>query len=216
MNDIESSLRLSLVETCVAMQKKRLCKGTSGNVSMRVDDGLLISPTGIAYEELSPEQIVHMRWDGSFDGDILPSSEWRFHRDILKTRDDLNAVVHTHSPNATAVSILERDIPPIHYQIAAAGGPNIRCAGYATFGTQELADLALAALEGRRACLLAHHGVIAAHINLAKALSLAEIVEELSSLYLRCLPMGEPPAISDEAIAVVIEKHRTYGQQKSS
>jgi L-fuculose-phosphate aldolase len=210
----EMELRRSLVETCRGMQQKGLAKGTSGNVSVRVADGFLISPTGVSYGTLEPEQVVRMRWDGSFDGDMLPSSEWRFHRDILDRRADLNAIVHTHSMNATAVSILGHEIPPIHYRIAAAGGPNIRCAGYATFGTQQLADLAVAAMEGRRACLLAHHGAIAAHASLAGALSVAEVVEELATLYLLCLPIGNPPRLSPEAIAEVIEKHKTYGQQK--
>lgn len=209
----ESDLRRLLVETCQAMQRNGLVKGTSGNVSVRVEDGFLISPTGVAYEKMRPEQVVRMRWDGTFDGSTAPSSEWRFHRDILKARDDLNAIVHTHSMNAAAVSILGREIPPIHYRIAAAGGPNIRCAGYATFGTQALADMAVAAMEGRRACLLAHHGVIAAHSTLAGALNVAEIVEELATLYLLCLPMGEPPCLSSEEIAEVIERHKTYGQQ---
>jgi L-fuculose-phosphate aldolase len=197
------------------MQRSGLIKGTSGNISVRAGDGFLISPTGVPYEVLTPDQIVPMHWDGTFDGEVLPSSEWRFHRDILQSRSDLNAVVHTHSPQATAVSILGHAIPPIHYRIAAAGGPDIRCAGYATFGTQELADLALKALEGRRACLLAHHGVIAAHVTLGQAMALAETVEELATLYLLCLPMGAPPQLSPEAIAEVIDKHRTYGQQKA-
>lgn len=213
MSHNEPDLRRLLVETCRAMQSKGLVKGTSGNVSVRLEDGFLISPTGIAYEKLRPEQVVKMRWDGTFDGPTAPSSEWRFHRDILKARDDLNAIVHTHSMHAAAVSILGHEIPPIHYRIAAVGGPNIRCAGYATFGTQALADLAVAAMEGRRACLLAHHGVIAAHSSLAGALNVAEIVEELATLYLLCLPMGTPPSLSPEAIAEVIERHKTYGQQ---
>ncbi len=209
----EPDLRRSVVETCQAMQRKGLVKGTSGNVSVRIDGGFLISPTGVSYETLEPGQVVRMRWDGTAEGCMTPSSEWRFHRDILKLRADLNAVVHTHSMHATAVSVLGREIPPIHYRIAAAGGPNIRCAGYAMFGTQELADLAVAAMEGRRACLLAHHGVIAAHSSLAGALNVAEIIEELAALYLLCLPMGTPPQLSTEAIAEVIERHKTYGQQ---
>lgn len=216
MRKEEAELRSALVEACRTMLRRGLIKGTSGNISVRTGNGLLISPTGIPYDVLSADQIVAMRWDGSFDGDVLPSSEWRFHRDILRSRADLNAVVHTHSPQATAVSVLGRSIPPIHYRIAAAGGPDIRCSGYATFGTQELADMALKALEGRRACLLAHHGVIAAHASLQQAMALAETVEELATLYLLCLPMGEPPQLAPEAIAEVIEKHHTYGQQKAS
>lgn len=196
------------------MQQQGLILGTAGNISVRVDDGLLLTPTGIAYDDLVPEQIVQMNWDGTFAGDVLPTSEWRFHRDILAARSDLNAVVHTHSRNATAVSILNRDIPPIHYMIAAAGGASIRCSGYATFGTQELSDLALAALSGRRACLLAHHGVIAAHASLDEALTLAQTVEELAALYLACLGTGEVPVLGQSEIDVVVQKYESYGQQK--
>lgn len=212
--DQEAQQRQDLVATCRAMLDKGLATGTSGNISTRSGDGFLISPTGIAYDALGPEQVVRMRWDGSFDGDILPSSEWRFHADILRSRPELNAVVHTHSPRATAVSILGRDIPAIHYRIAAAGGADIRCTPYATFGTQELADLAVAAIQGRRACLLGHHGVIAAHATLAGALALAETVEELADLYLMCLPMGAPPVLTSEQMDEVLEKFRTYGQQR--
>jgi L-fuculose-phosphate aldolase len=210
----DEELRCSLVEACREMERRGLTKGTAGNISVRAEEGFLISPTGVFYDVMKPKQVVAMRWDGTFDGDMLPSSEWRFHRDILRRRSDLNAVVHTHSPRATAVSILGHAIPPIHYRIAAAGGPDIKCAGYATFGSQELADLAVAALEGRRACLLSHHGVIAAHSSIGAALRLAETVEELATLYLLCLPMGQPPQLSAEAIAEVIEKHKTYGQQR--
>lgn len=212
--DKEARQRQDLVATCRAMQAKGLATGTSGNISTRSGDGFLISPTGIAYDALGPEQVVRMRWDGSFDGDILPSSEWRFHADILRSRPELNAVVHTHSPRATAVSILRRDIPAIHYRIAATGGADIRCTPYATFGTQELADLAVAAMQGRRACLLGHHGVIAAHATLAGALGLAETVEELADLYLMCLPMGEPPVLTSDQMEEVLKKFLTYGQQR--
>lgn len=212
--DQEAGQRQELVATCRAVQAKGLVSGTSGNISTRSGDGFLISPTGIAYDALGPEQVVRMRWDGSFDGDTLPSSEWRFHADILRSRPDLNAVVHTHSPRATAVSILGRDIPAIHYRIAAAGGADIRCTRYATFGTQELADLAVAAMQGRRACLLGHHGVIAAHATLTGALGLAETVEELADLYLMCLPMGEPPVLTSDQMDEVLKKFQTYGQQR--
>jgi L-fuculose-phosphate aldolase len=183
---------------------------------VRAGDGFLVSPTGIGYRTMKPEQVVRMSWSGEFGGPVLPSSEWRFHRDILADRPELNAVVHTHSPHATAVSILGRGIPAVHYRIAALGGPDIRCAPYALFGTQALADLAVEAMRGRRACLLAHHGAIAAHATLAGALQMAEIVEELARLYLLCLPVGPPPVLSPEAIADVIERHRTYGQQPAT
>ncbi|MBN8942448.1 MAG: L-fuculose-phosphate aldolase [Rhizobiales bacterium] len=209
----EHALRTELIEACRSMNRLGINKGTSGNISVRHGDGLLISPTGIAYDKLVPEHVVAMNWDGSYSGDVLPSSEWRFHRDILRARPDLGAVVHTHSTHATSVSILGRDIPAIHYAIAAAGGPNIRCAPYEIFGSQELADGVVKALDGRRACLMAHHGVIAAHVSIARALALAVTVEELAQQYLLCLPFGEPPVLSDRQVAAVLEKFKTYGQQ---
>ncbi len=209
----DTALRRELIEACRSMNSLGINRGTAGNISVRHGDGLLISPTGIPYDRLEPGHVVAMRWDGSFDGDVLPSSEWRFHRDILRARPDLNAVVHTHSTHATAVSILGRDIPAIHYAIAAAGGPSIRCAPYAIFGSQALADAVLTALDGRRACLMAHHGVIAAHASIAQALALAVTVESLAQQYLLCLPLGEPPRLSDAEIAEVLEKFKTYGQQ---
>ena len=213
MNNNDLSIRTSIVEALQSMARLGINKGTSGNVSVRGENGFYVSPTGLAYAGMKPEHIVFMNWDGTFEGDVLPSSEWRFHRDILAERKELNAVVHTHSTNATAVSILGHDIPAIHYVIAAAGGNNIRCAKYETFGTAELGDAILKAMKGRRACLLAHHGTIAAGANLAKAMSLSVTVEEMASLYLACLQHGTPPILSDEEMERVIEKFKTYGQQ---
>lgn len=212
-NADEKVLRAELVETCREMARRGLTRGTSGNVGVRSGDGFLVSPTGVPYAELHPEQVVRMAFDGSHQGEFLPSSEWRFHRDILAARSDLHAVVHTHSTHATALAVMGRDIPAIHYEIAAAGGPTIRCAPYATFGTEALARGVLSALEGRRACLLAHHGVVAAGADLGSALSLAETIEELARLYLLCLPAGEPPVLPDAEIAAVIERYRSYGRQ---
>lgn len=213
MTPEERALRSGIVEGCLSMSRLGINKGTAGNISARCDDGLLITPTGVAYERLTPEMIVRMRWDASYDGDLLPSSEWRFHRDILQARPELNAVVHTHSTFATAVSILGRDIPAIHYMIASSGADRIRCAPYEVFGSEALAQRALEALEGRRACLLEHHGVIAAHASIERALALAVTVEELAHQYLTLLPLGEPPVLSSEQIAAVLDKFRTYGQQ---
>lgn len=212
------ALREAVVKTCRGMGPSGLAKGTAGNVSVRHGAGFLISPTGVPCERLLPEMVVPVHWDGSFEGPLLPSSEWRFHRDILAQRQEFNAIVHTHSMHATALAILGRGIPAIHYHIAAAGGPDIRCARYATFGEQALSDHALAALQGRKACLLEHHGVIAAEHTLERALSLAVTVEELAQQYLLCLqasPTREPPVLSDEEIARVLEKFRTYGQPRS-
>jgi L-fuculose-phosphate aldolase len=216
MTSEELALRKEIIESCRSMNRLGINKGTAGNISVRHGDGFLISPTGVPYDKLEPEHVVAMRWDATFEGDVLPSSEWRFHRDILQARPDLKSVVHTHSTYATSVSILGKDIPAIHYAIAATGGSTIRCAPYEIFGSQELADQVVKALEGRRACLMAHHGVIAAHVSVARALALAVTVEELAHQYLLCLPFGEPPVLSDEQIAAVLEKFKTYGQQSST
>lgn len=209
----ERELRTELLAACLSMSQLGLSKGTSGNISVRCGDGFLISPTGVAYDKIRPEQVVMMHWDASYSGEVLPSSEWRFHRDILLARPELNAVVHTHSAHATAVSMLHRDIPAIHYMIADAGGPDIRCAPYRIFGSQELAEVVVTALQDRRACLMAHHGVVAAHVSIARALALAVTVEELACQYLLCLQFGEPPVLSDAQMADVLEKFKTYGQQ---
>lgn len=211
--DGDLAARNAVIAACRDMNRLGLNSGTSGNVGLRHADGFLVSPTGMDYATLEPHHVVQMGWDGSFAGDVAPSSEWRFHRDILAARPDLEAVVHTHAKFATAVAILGRDLPAIHYMIAAAGGATIRCAPYATFGTPELAAHVVEALEGRRACLLAHHGVITAGATLKAALSLAVIVEELAQQYLLLLPLGEPPVLPDDEMARVVAKFATYGQQ---
>ncbi|QCO57253.1 class II aldolase (plasmid) [Pseudorhodobacter turbinis] len=216
MTSKELALRTELIEACRSMNSLGINKGTSGNISVRYGDGFLISPTGISYDKLTPEHVVAMGWDATYTGDVMPSSEWRFHRDILQTRPDMNAVVHTHSTHATALSILGRDIPAIHYLIASAGGSDIRCAPYEIFGSQELANSVLLALEGRRACLLAHHGVITGHVSIARALSLAVTVEELAHQYVMCLPLGEPSIMSESQVADVLVKFKNYGQQVES
>jgi L-fuculose-phosphate aldolase len=175
-------------------------------------DGFLISPSGVAYADLEPDMVVKLAWDGQFEGALLPSTEWHLHRQLFLARPELNAIVHTHSPHATAVASLCRDIPAIHYSIAAAGGPSIRCAAYATYGTPALAENVVAAMDARKACLLAHHGVVVAETNLTAALSLAQIVEDLGRYYLLGLPAGQRPVLSDQEIADVIERNRSYGQ----
>jgi L-fuculose-phosphate aldolase len=166
------------------------------------------------YDALRPEDLVLMRFDGGHEGPRLPSSEWRFHRDILASRPEVNAVLHTHSLHSTALSCLRRGIPSFHYMVAMAGGSDIRCAPYATFGTEELSRHAIAALEGRKACLLANHGLIAVGTDLAGAFKLAIEVETLAAMYLRALQVGEPMLLDGAEMAVVLEKFRTYGQQK--
>ena len=211
----EDALRAEIVKACQGLSQLGLARGTAGNVSARARDGFLISPTGVPYDRLEPEMIVPMRMDGSFTGALKPSSEWRFHRNILAARADLDAIVHTHSPHATAVAIMDLDIPAIHYAIAAAGGATIRCAPYATFGTQALADNAITALEGRRACLLSHHGAIACGATPARALELAVLVEEMAQLLILSRSLGHALPLDDAEMARVRERYKTYGQQPS-
>lgn len=205
--------RRAMIAACRDMNRLGINQGTSGNISVRVDGGFLVTPTGVPYDKLAPELMVLMTADGRFKGDVLPSSEWRFHRDILARRPDANAVVHCHAMFSTTLAILHKEIPPIHYMIAAAGGPSIRCAPYATYGTQELSDHALAALEDRKACLLANHGMIALGPTLARAMWLAVEVETLAAQYWRALQAGKPKLLSAAEIATVMGKFGSYGQQ---
>lgn len=209
MTDVR--LRHDLINTALALGRLGLNKGTAGNVSVRSGDGFLITPSGIAAEHLSAGDIVFMDFDGFVRGDRAPSSEWRFHFEILKNRPELGAVVHTHAPYCTTLAVLRRPIPAFHYMVAVAGGTDIRCAPYATFGTEELCANAVAALDGRKACLLAHHGMIAAGATLERALKLAVEVEDLARVYWQALQIGEPPILDDAEMARVLEKFKTYG-----
>jgi L-fuculose-phosphate aldolase len=210
----ERALRERIIATAIEMNARGLNRGKSGNVSARIGTGFLVTPTGLAYESMRPEDIVAMAQDGTPRGSRLPSSEWRFHRDIYVARPEVAGIVHAHSPFATTLACLARGIPAFHYMIAVAGGNDIRCAPYATFGTQELSDRALRALEGRRACLLANHGMIAVGATLADALALAVEVEALAEQYWRALQIGEPNLLPDAEMAVVLEKFATYGQPR--
>ncbi|MEM7178635.1 MAG: class II aldolase/adducin family protein [Pseudomonadota bacterium] len=207
------ALRTQIIETAREMNACGLNQGRSGNVSARQGDGFLITPSGRDYDTMSPGEIVAMNFDGSWRGEgVRPSSEWRFHRDILHHRPDVGAVVHAHPVNATALAVHGRGIPPFHYMVAMAGGPTIRCAGYATFGTQALSDLVLEALEGRTACLMAHHGMIACGPDLGAALGLAIEVETLAAQYLMAMQLGDPPLLEAAEIDRVLEKMRAgYG-----
>jgi len=207
-------LREGIVETCLAMNASGLNQGTSGNVSHRVPGGMLVTPTSLPYERMTADDVVEMKFDGSFSGKHRPSSEWRFHRDILQARGDIEVVVHTHSVHCAALAVHERHIPPFHYMVAVAGGHDIRCSPYERFGTQALSDVALAALEGRTACLLGHHGLIACGKSFENALWLATEVETLARMYLLALAIGEPPLLSLEEIGRVREQmtRMSYGK----
>jgi len=203
--------RQSIIDACLRMTQLGINQGTSGNISLRHDEGMLITPTSVPYETMQPEQIVFMGLDGSFDSRQRPSSEWRFHLDILKARPEVNAVVHAHPPYATTLAIMGLEIPPIHYMVAVAGGDTIRCAPYATYGTEQLSQHAVSALEDRLACLLAHHGMIAIGPSLSKAMWLAVEVETLARQYHGCLQIGTPPLLSKAEIKKVLGKIADYG-----
>ena len=211
----EQALRSGIVATARAMNAVGINRGRSGNVSARLRheacDGFLITPTGFRYDAMGDDDLVAVALEGTATGPHLPSSEWRFHRDIYRERPDVAAIVHTHAPFATTLACLDRGIPPFHYMIARAGGRDIRCAPYATFGTQELSDAALAALDGRRACLLAHHGALAFGKDLDDALRLADKVEALARLYWQAIQVAEPAILDDAEMARIVERFRHYG-----
>jgi L-fuculose-phosphate aldolase len=212
-----SEQRSAVIAACRELSRSGLTHGTSGNISLRRNEqSFYISPTGMAYEGLEPEDVPLMELDGRWFGRRRPSSEWRFHRDIFASRREVGAIVHTHSRCATALACNGRGIPAFHYMVAVAGGADIRCAPYHSFGSQELSGAALAALEGRRACLLANHGVIALGASLAAALALAGEVENLAAQYCSALAIGQPRILDEAEMARIIEKFRTYGQQDAS
>ncbi len=204
----------TLKRKLVVKTAKKLTTGRTGNLSIQVKNGFLITPTGIPNESLSSEQIVFIDNDGKrTDDQLQPSSEWRFHFDLYQKRADVGAIVHTHSTYATALACLQKDIPPFHYMIAEAGGDTIRCAEYATFGTQALSDNILVAMQDRKACLIANHGMLAVGESLKHAFDMATQVEELAKQYFLTLQIGEPVILSKQEIAINIEKFKRYGKQ---
>ncbi len=207
------NLRISLAALARESVHCGLNQGASGNVSMRSRAGFLITPSGQNMAALTADDMVEM----SLAGDVLeagrPSSEWRFHRDIYATFPTAEAIVHAHSPFAVALACLRRDIPSFHYMVAMAGGVDIRCAAYATFGTQALSDAVLAALQNRRACLMANHGLVAWGRSLSAALALANEVEALCGQYLHACQIGDPVLLSDVEMQEVLEKFKDYGSQ---
>jgi L-fuculose-phosphate aldolase len=209
--------RAAVIYACRELTRRGLTHGTSGNVSVRCDQRrFFVSPSGMEYEALQADDVPLMDLDGRWFGRRRPSSEWRFHRDILKSRHDVGAIVHTHSPRATALACTGRGIPAFHYMVAVAGGSDIRCAPYHAFGTQELSDAALAALQERKACLLANHGVIATGADLASAMSLAGEVENLALQYCAALALGEVRILDEAEMCRVVERFRTYGQRHAT
>lgn len=208
----ELDVRKNIIATALAMNACGINRGKSGNVSARWRDGFLVTPSGLPYQETRPADIVRIDGKGKPSGKRIPSSEWRFHHDIYRTRAEVGAVVHTHSSFATTLACLGMTVPAFHYMIAVAGGNSIRCAPYATFGTQELSDHALRALDGRKACLLANHGMIATGDNLEQALALAVEVEALCEQYWRALQIEKPVPLPDAEMQRVLEKFKAYGR----
>jgi L-fuculose-phosphate aldolase len=203
--------RRAMIDACLTMNRIGINQGTAGNISVRWKDGLLITPSGIPYDEMTVDDIVFMDMNGTYSHPLAPSSEWRFHRDILHARGEVNAVVHAHPIHATAFAICGMEIPAVHYMIAAAGGPTIRCAPYETYGTEALSKAALEALLGRTCALLANHGIIAIGQDLREALWLAVELETLCKQYAIALQLGTPRVLEDEEIEKTIEKFKEYG-----
>lgn len=220
MSKTEKRLRQHIIELCREMNRNGLNQGTSGNISARYEDRMLITPTATSYDSMEPEMIASMPIDDSealvFEGPIKPSTEWRFHRDILRERPEANAVVHAHPTFATTLAIGRLSIPACHYMIAAFGGNNVRCSDFAVYGTAELSEYALTALEGRTACLLANHGSIAIGADLDKAMWRAVELETIAKQYFYSLQLKDGPVIlGDEEIAETLKGFGAYGLQKA-
>ncbi|MCZ6604106.1 MAG: class II aldolase/adducin family protein [Alphaproteobacteria bacterium] len=206
--------RRGLTAAMAETERRGLNRGTTGNASVRIAGGLLITPSGVPCEGLTPGDMVEMAADGKLrDAAAKPSSEWWFHKDILAHRPEIGAVVHAHSPFATVLAVHAKPIPAFHYMIALAGGSDIRCASYATFGTQALSDAVLRALDGRDACLMANHGLIALGADIGGALALAVEVEALAAMYVHALQLGSPKLLSAVEMRRVRAKFAKYGSQ---
>ncbi|MEF2551705.1 class II aldolase/adducin family protein [Aurantimonas sp. A2-1-M11] len=217
MRDSERALRQTIIDLCLEMNRNGINQGTSGNISARHGEAMLLTPSATPYEELTPEMIVSMPLDGdgtNWSGPLTPSTEWRFHRDILRARPDAGAVVHAHPVFATSLAMTRRAIPACHYMIAVFGGTDVRCSGYSRFGTEALSREALAALDGRTGCLLANHGAITIGSDLAKAMWRMVELETLARQYHHSLQLaGGPVILSDAEIAEVLEAFGSYGLQ---
>ncbi len=212
----EQEARQSIVDACRAMNALGINQGTSGNISLRQGEEMLISPSATPYDEMRAEDVAAIPIEGEYGawrGSFKPSTEWRFHLDIMRSRPEVRAVVHSHPTFCTTLAITRRDIPACHYMMAAFGGTDVRCAPYATFGTKELSEHALRALAGRNACLLANHGMIVCGATLKRAMWLAVELETIARQYYHSLLIGGPVLLSEEDIAATTEKFGTYGVQ---
>ena len=217
MRHSERALRQTIIDLCLEMNRNGINQGTSGNISARHGDAMLLTPSATPYEDLTPEMIVSMPLDGDgtqWSGPLKPSTEWRFHRDILRARPEAGAVVHAHPVFATSLAMTRRAIPACHYMVAVFGGTDVRCSGYARYGTEALSREALAALDGRTGCLLANHGAITIGSDAAKAMWRMVELETLAKQYYHSLQIaGGPVILSDAEIAEVLEGFASYGLQ---
>ena len=206
--------RKEVIKYSIKLNTMNLSPLRSGNISVRSIEnsieGFLITPSGKKYDTLKEEDIVFVSSDGNHDTNLKPSSEWRFHKDIYLKKSDAKAIVHAHSPHASAVSAHGKDIPAFHYMIALAGGDSIKCAKYATFGTQELSDSIIYALENRKACLMSNHGQVAFGENLESAFELAEELENICHQYINTIRLGVPKILSSSEMDVILEKVKNY------
>ena len=211
----EANTRREIIDACLELTAKGLNQGTSGNISVRLGDAMLITPSATPYEKMSPEMIAAMdlsgEMTGEWDGPGKPSTEWRFHWKLLKERSDIGAVVHAHPPHCTALAMLRRPIPAAHYMVAAFGGLDVRCSGYATFGTDALSDEVLQAMQDRTACLMANHGMIAGGETLTKAMWRAGELETLAQQYVLALSVGDPVLLSQSDLAETLARFSDYG-----
>jgi L-fuculose-phosphate aldolase len=214
----EQNLRIQIVSRARELEAAGLNRGSSGNISARCGDAMLITPTAVPSRELEPAMLARMPLDANdarWEGSLPPSSEWRFHRDLLRARPDFKAVIHTHSPFATILSIARRPIPAVHYMMAAFGGSEIRCSDYACYGTQALSDAVLSAIEGMAGCLMGNHGMIVGGPDLARATWLAHELEALAHQYFHVLQIGGGHVLSAADLAETAEGFATYGVRAS-
>lgn len=208
----EADLRDAMLAALRQLDERGLNRGSSGNLSHRWGEGLLITPTGLGAGDIAPEDLVWLGFDGTRRGRLRPSSEWHFHQALYRGRPELHAIVHTHATHATALACLRRELPAFHYMVALAGGDNVRCAPYRLFGSEALSDAVVEAMRGRKACLLATHGALSAGATLGEAMKIMVELESLCQSYLAALAAGEPAILSADEMAEVIERFKGYGQ----
>ena len=210
----EKNLRQAIIAGCKELESPGINQGTAGNISLRFGPDMLITPSAVPYDKLTPQMIARMPINGEYgawSGPLKPSSEWRFHLDIMRARPDAGAIIHTHSSYATALAMLRKPILACHYMIATFGGPTIRCTDYAPYGTKELSDLVIEGLEGRSGVLLGNHGMVVTGADLGEAIWRAVELETLAKMYVLALGMGKPEILPDDEIARIVERFKSYG-----